>query len=228
MNKYLGIFFGFIAFVIVAFFATRTAYSPTALETATGHEKPQKVVSKINPEDKAKALTVTAGDYSMGSETAPVVLIEYASMSCPHCAEVHEKIIEPLIPTYIESGKVRYVFRDFPLNAPALEASKLAHCAGKDRYFSFVKVLFQSQPNWVLALPELKKIAAMGGIDEAKYDECQKNKDIENKILTTQKEATDILEVESTPTLFINGHLYDGAYNFEQVSEFIDKLLKGE
>ena len=231
MNKYTAIFFGFVGLVIIAYFATRNTYSAPSTQADASSYAAQEVVTKTAAqasENKAKILTVTDGDYSMGSANAPVVLIEYASLSCPHCAQFHEKVVEPLIPTYIESGKVRYVFRDFPLNAPALEAAKLAHCAGHDRYFSFLKVLFQSQPNWVLAVPELKKIAAMGGIDEAKYDECQKNKDIENKILTTQKIAAEQLDVSSTPTIFINGRIYEGAHNFEQASEFIDKLLKGE
>lgn len=231
MNKYAAIFFGFIAIVMVAYFTTRqTANSSAAsLESASGKESKQEVVvKKYSDAEKAKFLNDTSGDYFLGNAMAPVVLIEYASLSCPHCADFHEKVVDPLMPTYIESGKVKYVFRDFPLNAPALEASKIAHCAGPEKFFSFIKVLFQSQNNWVIpGTPEIKKIAALGGITAEQYDKCIKDPTIENKILKTQKDANEILGVKSTPTIFINGIQYKGEHNFEDVSESIDKYLKG-
>ncbi len=231
MNKYAAIFFGFIAIVIIAYFATRqtTGSNAADLEAAAGkHSRHEVVVKKYSDADKQKLLKDTSGDYYMGNNMAPVVLIEYASLSCPHCADFHEKVVDPLLPTYIETGKVKYVFRDFPLNAPALEASKLAHCSGPDKFFSFIKVLFQSQNNWVIpGTKEIKKIAALGGIDEEAYKKCMQDNKIEEKILRVQKEATEVLEVQSTPTIFINGTIYKGKHNFEDVSEFIDKLLKG-
>lgn len=230
MNKYATIFFSFIAVIIIAYFVTRNGIDSGAkeLDTATG-AKQEVVVKKYTDADKDKLLKDTSSDFYMGKELAPVVLIEYASLSCPHCKDFHEKVVDPLIPTYIESGKVKYIFRDFPLNAPALTASKLAHCSGKDRFYSFIKVLFQSQPNWVLAdsSRELQKIAALGGIDEEQFKQCLADKEIEKKILTVQNDADNILGVKSTPTVFINGHKYEGKHTFEEVSEFIDKQLKG-
>ena len=230
MNKYAAIFFGFIAIVIIAYFATRQTSESGAslLETAAGKSRQEIVVKKYTDADKAQVLKETDEDYYLGNAMAPVVLIEYASLSCPHCADFHEDVVDKLMPTYVETGKVKYIFRDFPLNAPALEAAKIAHCSGKEKFFSFVKVLFQSQKNWVIpGTPEIKKIAALGGIDEEQYKKCIRDNDIEKKILKTQKDATDILEVESTPTVFINGIKYKGKPNFEDVSEFIDKLLQG-
>lgn len=230
MNKYATVFFGFIAIIIVAYFVTRHGINSGAkeLDTASG-AKQEVVVKKYTEADKAKVLKDTSSDFYMGKDMAPVLMIEYASLSCPHCKDFHEKVVDPLIPTYIESGKVKYVFRDYPLNAPALEAAKIAHCSGKDRFFSFVKVLFQSQPNWVISDKddELKKIAALGGIDEAAFNTCINDKALENQILKTQKDAADILGVSSTPTIFINGHKYDGKHSFEDVAAFIDQQLKG-
>ena len=232
MNKYAAVFFGFIAIIIIAYFATRQATTNIAssMETAVGAKssKQEVVVKKYTAAEKAKVLKDTTGDNFLGNPMAPVVMVEYASLSCPHCADFHEKVVDPLLPTYIESGKVKYIFRDFPLNAPALEAAKIAHCAGKDKFFSFIKVLFQSQSNWVIiGHKEIMKIAALGGIDDAAYQKCIADKEIENNILKVQKEASEVLEVDSTPTIFINGTVYKGKHTFEDVSEFIDKLLKG-
>lgn len=232
MNKYAGIFFGFLIIVILVFFITRqlTSGNSTDAEAADKNSpKTEVVVEKYTDEDIAKVLEPQAADNYLGKNLAPVTLIEYASLTCPHCAKFHEQVVEPLIPTYIESGKVKLIYRDYPLDSKAFTASMIANCAGKQKFFSFIKVFFQSQQSWVLAEEEeLKKIAKLGGIDDEKYKSCLANKEIEEKIIKTAKEANEVLDVRSTPTIFINGHQYKGAHKFEDVAEFIDDQLKGE
>jgi protein-disulfide isomerase len=206
------------------------------LESASGSEKIEEkteavLVKKgeLNTSAKAKLLQNLRGDYYMGNEFAPVLMIEYASLSCPHCAHFHEAVLDDLIASHIETGKVRYIYRDFPLNAPAFDASKLAMCADKDKYFNFIKVLFKSQENWVMAddyKAVLKNIAKLGGISEEDFDKCLNNKEIEKKILKVKQDAIDVLSVQSTPTIFINGIQYKGKHSHEAVANYIDTFLK--
>jgi len=231
MNKYAIMFFGFLSVVILTFVITRQLNdgSTNAEAAAKAKDDEQVVVKKYTDDDKAKILTPTEGDNYLGKDLAPVVIIEYASLSCPHCAQFHEKVVEPLIPTYIESGKVKLIYRDYPLDKLAYTASRISHCAGKDKYFSFIKVFFKSQNSWSMSgEDEIKKIAKLGGVDETAYNSCMANKQIEENILKVAGDANKVLGVSSTPTIFINGHQYKGAHKFEDVAEFIDKQLKGE
>ena len=184
---------------------------------------------ELNTSAKAQLLQNMAGDYYMGNEYAPVLMIEYASLSCPHCAHFQEAVLDDLIVSHINTGKVRYIYRDFPLNAPALDATKLSMCADKKNYFNFIKVLFKSQENWVMAddyKAVLKNIGKLGGVSEDQFDKCLADKTNEEKILKTKKDAIEILGVDSTPTIFINGVEYEGEHSYEAVTKYIDSLLK--
>lgn len=237
INNYIAIFFIFLAMTIVVFILTRYQFSsvtPNAEASKQPDIKSEQIVTAkyadLSPE-KEKILKSTSGENFMGNEYAPVLMIEYASLSCPHCAEMHEKVIEKLIPKYIETGKLKFVYRHFPLNAQAFSAAKLTLCADDEKYFGYVKALFKSQENWAYTEKYediLKSIAKLGGIPAEQFDKCMKDKEIEEQILQVQKDAVDILEVKSTPTLFINGHQYNGGNDYNKVAEFIDSLLKGE
>ncbi len=238
-SKYIVAFFAVVVIIFGLFLVTRNDHGADAtvseIETAAADEpEKEKVViakkAKISKE-KEKVLKEASDEPFLGNKYAPVVMIEYASLSCHHCADFHKDVLEKLIPNYIETGKLKYIYRDFPLNLQALEAAKLAHCAPDDKYFGFLKALFKSQDNWAFT-PKyqnmLKSIGKLGGVPEDKFDECLKDKELEEKILKTQKDAAEILQVKSTPTLFINGHDYNGPRSYEKVSAFIDELLKGD
>lgn len=242
INTYIIAFFAFLIVIFVAFMLTRYQTSSYQEEepkagdvqhTSESVHSEEIIVTKfaeLTPE-KAKLLKDTSGELYLGNKYAPVLMIEYASLSCPHCAHFHSDVLEKLLPKYIETGKLKYVFRDFPLNKQAFDAAKLTHCAPDDKYYGFVKALFKSQENWAFSKDYteiLKSIAKLGGIPAEAFEECMNNKEIEDKILDVQKEAVDILEVKSTPTIFINGHHYKGGNDYGKVAKFIDGLLKGE
>lgn len=234
MNRYVAVFSVFLVAIVVVFLLLRTDFvgESVAQEPASGAETSQEAVlvkkGEMTTKAQQKLLQNTSGDFYMGNEFAPVIMIEYASLSCPHCAHFHEDVLNDLLESHVKTGKVKYVFRDFPLNQQALDASKLSMCGDKDSYFNFIKVLFKSQENWAYTptyLDTLKNIAHLGGIDEAKFNECLADPKIEEKILEVKKDAIEILGVNSTPTIFINGIEYQGPREYEDVSKYINSLL---
>src|SRR6202030_633856 len=146
------------------------------------------------------------GDESLGSANAPVTIIEYASMTCPHCAHFHETTFPELKKKYIDTGKVRFIFREFPLDALAAAGSMLARCAGKDKYFPMLETLFSQQREWVVHKPlvPMLGIAKQAGFTQQSFDECLANQQMLSAIEEGRNRATK-LGVNSTPTFFING-----------------------
>jgi len=167
------------------------------------------------------------GDMVMGAPDAPVTVIEYASLTCPHCARFHSDTLPKLKSTYIDAGVVKYVFRDFPLDRLALSAAMIAQCAGAERYFNFLDVLFKQQANWAKgkeqdAMAALKRLARLGGMSDAQIDACLANKEVQDRILATSVAGQNQFQVRSTPTLIINGERHGGALSFEE----LDKIIK--
>ena len=168
-------------------------------------------------------------EQALGNPDAPVTLIEYASLTCPHCAQFHTEVLPELKERYIEDGKVRLVYRDFPLDERALTAAALAHCAGPDRYFGFLDVLFETQSSWARAddyIAALKKLGKLGGMSDEQMDQCLADQELTDGILQTRLEGQNEHQVSSTPTLVINGEVYAGARSIEDLSEVIDPLLE--
>ncbi len=164
----------------------------------------------------------------LGAEDAPITIIEFASLTCPHCAAFHANVLPQLKSDYIETGKAKLIYRDFPLDRYALAASKLARCAGNDRYFAFLNILFQKQPVWTSGdnpIPALRRIAKFGGIDTADFKQCLNNKILEEGILDMRLQAEKNYKISATPTIYINGEKYEGKHSFEALDETLRKLL---
>ena len=164
----------------------------------------------------------------LGNENAPITLIEYASLTCHHCATFHNEVFPKIKSDYIDTGKLKFIYRDFPLDHYALMASMIARCAGNKKFFTFLKVLFKEQPKWTAAKDPfiaLGHIARIGGIGKEEFKSCVGNKAIEDGILKSRIEADREFKIESTPTLIINGEKYDGARTFKKLKKYIDKLL---
>lgn len=164
----------------------------------------------------------------LGNENAPITLIEYASLTCHHCATFHNEVLPKIKSDYIDTGKLKFIYRDFPLDHYALMASMVARCAGNKKFFTFLKVLFKEQPKWTAAKDPfiaLGHIARIGGIGKEEFKSCVGNKAIEDGILKSRIEADREFKIESTPTLIINGEKYDGARTFKKLKKYIDKLL---
>ena len=165
---------------------------------------------------------------AIGDPNAPVTIIEYASLTCPHCAHFQKDVLPQLKERYIATGKVRLIYRDFPLDQRALAASILAHCAGPERYFGFLDVLFKTQEGWARAddyLAALKQIGKLGGLTDAQMAACFADQDLTNRILQSRLDAQSQHDVNSTPTFIIGGKAYAGARDIEEFASLIDPLL---
>lgn len=168
-------------------------------------------------------------DRVLGNEEADVRVIEYASLSCSHCMRSHTETFPQLKEHYIDTGKIAYIYRHFPLNEPALRGAMLAECAGDDGFFRYLKVLFNSQPQWAYDanfMDSLRSFAKVGGIGEEAFDRCMADKELEGRLVSGLKWAASGLNVQSTPTVFVNGQKLDGFQSFEKLSNLIDAELK--
>jgi len=168
------------------------------------------------------------GDRSLGKDDAPVTIVEYASMTCPHCAHFHEATYPELKKRYIDTGKVRFIFREFPLDSLAAGAAMLARCADKSKFFPLIETLFQQQRTWAVEkpIPPLLAIAKQAGFSEKSFDACLSDQKMLESIQAEQKRAADKFGVNSTPTLFVNGKIQKGGTSIEDLAKIIDPLLK--
>ena len=199
--------------------------APVTPETPAAAEPAEEEVTIDT--SKSELIKPMAGDHLMGDEIAPVTIIEYASLSCSHCAAFQKETFPELQKKYIETGKVQFIFRHFPLNEPALRAAMLTECSG-DKFHTFVKVLFQTQEKWAYDekfADTLRTTANLGGIASAVFDNCIANKDIEGRIVNGMERAAKELGVDSTPTLFVNGQKANGFQDIDTLSKLIDKHL---
>jgi protein-disulfide isomerase len=165
------------------------------------------------------------GEMTLGPDTAKVTVIEYASATCPHCAAFHNETFGALKKEYIDTGKIRFVFREYPHQDAALAAFMLARCAPKDKYFPLIDVFFATQPEWTQdPLAGLNKIAQQAGFTKESFDACMKNETVAKEILAVRTKAEGF-GVTGIPTFFVNGERYEGEYTIEAFRAKIDPLL---
>jgi protein-disulfide isomerase len=174
----------------------------------------------------------TLPDMVMGDDKAPVTIIEYASMTCPHCAHFQETTFPELKKRYIDTGKVRYISREFPLDSLAAAAFMLARCAGQDdktKYFALVDTLYRQQRTWAVEKPlaPLFAIAKQAGFTQQTFDACLSNQKILDGLESVRDRAAQQFKVESTPTFFINGTKVSGSVSIEEMAKLIDPQVKG-
>lgn len=173
--------------------------------------------------------TAAPGDEMvLGVADAPITMIEYSSLTCPHCAAFHVETLPAITANYIDSGKARLVYRDFPLNKAAVLAAALAHCAGPEGFFRFIDVLFRSQQSWAMAddpASALARIGRLGGLKGDQIDACFNDKALIDRILASRVEGARDFEVAKTPTFIINGEKIVGALPYEQFEEIFERLL---
>lgn len=169
-------------------------------------------------------------DIVLGKADAPVTIVEYASMTCPHCANFSKTTFPDLKSKYIDTGKVRFVFREFPLDDLAAAAAMLVRCIDKEngeKAMTVIEVLFNSQDKWAVRnpIPPLQQIAKQAGMSEKTFDECLKDQKLYNDILAMRERASKEYQVQSTPTLFVNGKMQRGETSIEELGKVIDPLL---
>tara|TARA_Y100000590_G_scaffold404206_1_gene491526 strand:- start:27 stop:641 length:615 start_codon:yes stop_codon:yes gene_type:complete len=180
--------------------------------------------------NETSVLELEEDDFIIGESDAPITIIEYASMSCSHCASFHNNTLETIKSEYIDTGKVKFVFRDFPYNYPALLGSMVMQCTPKDIRYEYMNALYKLQKKWVVrenavTRKELYKIMQVGGMSKEDFDACLNNKDVENKLLQRIIAAQNEFNIKSTPSFLINGNLIEGNKSIKEFRQIIDKIL---
>ena len=177
--------------------------------------------------DMAKLLADGAlPEKTIGEADAPVTIVEYASMTCPHCATFHANTLPVIKEKYIDTGKARLVFREFPFDPRAEAGFMLARCAG-DNYFAMIDVLFKQQRSWAPvenAREALLQISRLAGFSQESFEACLTDQKLLEDIRAVRTRGADDFKVESTPTFFINGNKYSGALSVDEMSAIIDSM----
>ena len=175
---------------------------------------------------------VIPGGHSLGSKSAPIVIYEYSSLGCTHCADFHLKTLPKLKTQYIDKGLVRLVFVNLPLDKKSLKAALLSTCIANDKYFDFINMLFKNQRQWILAFnteKTLSEYAASFGLSKSKADACMADKSMADKLLERRQRAIQSVKIEGTPTFVIadsnKREILEGALNFDELKPLLDKRL---
>jgi protein-disulfide isomerase len=200
---------------------------PVTIAYAMAAETPKAPVKEAAPTAQAAELP----ERVLGDAAAKVTLIEYASLSCSHCAEFANLILPKLEEKYIKTGKVRLIYRDYPLDTVAMRAAKLAQCMPEERYFPFIKTLYSNQAGWLTTpKPEdtIDQYAKLAGMSAERVTSCLADKNIENAIVKTRMEADKKFQVRATPTIIVNNgdDRIEGARTFEDFEKALSKHVK--
>jgi protein-disulfide isomerase len=176
--------------------------------------------------DAAKELAVQPSDRILGKAEAPITIIEYASLTCPHCAHFDVTVLPKLKEKWIDTGKAKLILRDYPLDEPALRAAMVARCAPADRFYPLIDTFFAQQEQWVTSRDyraALEKLVKLGGMSDKEFKACISDKKLEDQVAQSRLTAAQQLGVDATPTFFVNGKKFDGAPTLEA----FDKALSG-
>jgi protein-disulfide isomerase len=169
------------------------------------------------------------GEITLGKPDAKVTVVEYASMTCSHCAHFTKDVWPEFKKKYVDSGKVYYVFREFPLDNLAAAAAMLARCTGGDKTMPFIEVLFEQQKEWAFGegnpVPKLFEFAKQAGFTQESFDKCLTDQKLLDNITAGRTRAADVFGVSATPTFFVNGKKLDGAPTIEAFDKMIGPIL---
>lgn len=221
MRNILIVAGGLVAVAAIAF----GVYSGT--RPASSGPEPTPAAATAAP-TKAAILTVQPTDHVEGDAKAPITLIEYASFTCPHCARFNTVELPEIKKKWIDTGKVKLVYRDFPLDETAARAAMLAQCAGDDKYYAVIDMIFRGQGNWATAsdpIAELSKSLRIAGMGENEVKACLADSKRVDAVTASYRSGEQV-GVDSTPTLFINGEQYKGARSIEELDSAFNKILK--
>ena len=187
----------------------------------------QKGPSEVAVEELMKPVGLP--DLAVGPADAKVTVVEYASMTCGHCAHFTKDVWPEFKKKYVDTGKVRYVFREFPLDNLAAAASMLARCTGPEKAFPLIEVLFEKQQEWAFGegnpVPRLFEIAKQAGFTQESFDKCLTDQKLLDDITAGRTRASDVFGVSSTPTFYINGKKLDGGPTMDKFDAMIEPLL---
>lgn len=180
----------------------------------------------VNEEDLLKPGPL--GDKVEGDENAPVTIVEYASLTCGHCAHFHKTTYPALKKDYIDTGKVRFIFREFPLDAVAAAGFMLARCSPADKYFGVVDIMFEQQRSWAFTenpYQSLLDFSKQIGFTQESFEECLTDQGLLDAVNAVKDRGANDFGVSATPTFFINGEKHSGALTIEEMGKIIDEKL---
>lgn len=223
--KYIQRIFGAMLFALASVPALQPA-SAVAQTTAQGQAPAQ---GQAQAPAASPAADPRLQDMVLGKPDAPITIIEYASLTCPHCANFHATILPTLKTDYIETGKLRLIFRDFPLDQLAFAGAALARCAGPERYFSFLEVLYAQQRQWATSADPraaLVQIGRLGGMSSEQVEACFADQAVGDYIVNSRLEGNQKFNVNSTPTLIVNGKVVPGVPAMDEFRQLLDSLVK--
>jgi protein-disulfide isomerase len=178
--------------------------------------------------DAKALLNIQPTDHVMGDPKAPITMIEYASLTCPHCAAFNATVLPQIEEKWVKTGKVKLIYRDFPLDQVATKAAQLAECAGNDRYYAVVDMMFRGQGTWAAAqdpIAELSKSLRIAGMGENEVKACLANESVATGVINDYR-GGETLGVNSTPSIFVNGEQFKGARSLEEFDALFTKLSK--
>ena len=165
---------------------------------------------------------------SLGKPDAPIKMIEFASLTCGHCARFHNEVMPTIKEKYINNGKIFFTYKDFPLDKFALKASIISRCSGNKNYFSFLDVFYKKQSSWTRSQDPFKsllRIAKIGGLKDEEIKVCVGNKSIEDGLLKDRLQSSKKYDITATPTIYLNGKKYTGDLTLEALELKINSLL---
>ena len=210
--------------------AFTAALSLTGLAALAGFPPLRLIASAMAQGASDVAKPVSLPDMALGAANAPLTITEYAAATCPHCGKFGREVFPKIKSEYIDTGKVRYVFREFPLNVKDVACSMLARrIANNDsgKYFAVVDMQFKQQDALFENTKEtLQRIGKQAGLSQRAVDDCLKDQALMDKIVADRNYANETLKVEGTPTFFFNGEMVAGELTFEEMDARIKSLLK--
>lgn len=191
---------------------------------ALGLAAPAAGLAQESPEGKGYAL----GEMSVGDSSAPVTVIEYASLTCPHCASFHRETWPEIRAKYVDTGQVRFVFREVYFDQYGLWASMIARCGGEESFFPYIDAFFAQQQTWSRSedpTQELLRIGRLGGLSQDRLQQCLTDEPFMRSLVESYQENAAADDIRATPTFLIDGERLEGAAGVERMSELIENAL---
>ena len=207
-----------------------TAPAPAAAPAAVTTKVTDAAAPKADVDVNDLLLPGALPENVLGDAKAPVTIVEYASMSCPHCADFHKRVFPELKTKYLDTGKARLIFREYPLNPPAQTVAMLARCVGPMRYFAFVGAMFERQDEWLTGddfLPKVQALTKQLGFTDESFKKCVTDQALLTGINASRDRGQTKFGVESTPTFFVNGIKLKGTHEMKDFEAIMTPLLKG-
>ena len=198
-------------------------YGLSALGAAAAF--PRLTLAQPTPEELLAPGALT--EKSFGPEDAPVTVIEYAALTCGHCRNFHMNVWPAFKEKYVDTGKVRFIMREFPFDPRSSAGFMLARCAGDDKWYATIDLLYRTQDNWARSSDgsgSLRTVMGMTGMDEAAFEACLQNQELLEQV-NSVAETGKSFGVDSTPTFFVNGEMYKGVLSIDRFSEIVDPLI---